>query len=59
MDTNLELLFELDPEAAFNQEPWKVYKNNFYWVYRNKRDWLNKHDWLNNKLFNDEQLSKK
>ncbi len=40
MNTQLEVLFKLDPHATFDQDPWWVYKNNFYWVYQNKHDWL-------------------
>ncbi len=43
--TNLKILFELDPEASFNQDPFWVHQHDPFWIATNNFDWLkqNKH----------------
>ncbi len=43
MKTNLELLFKLDPHAAFDQDPDWVFNHDEKWVAINKVQWINTH----------------
>ncbi len=38
--TNLKLLFELNPEAAFNQDPLWVCHHQPLWIHVNKFNWM-------------------
>ncbi len=51
METNLELLFKLDPHAAFDQDPEWVFQYDIDWVVENEYNWI-----LENKSLNDEML---
>ncbi len=40
MNNNLEVLFELDPEATFDENPDWVYQYDPTWVMHNRLTWM-------------------
>ncbi len=58
MINNLKILFNLNPEAAFDQDPHWVYQHDPMWVFVNKFKWLrqNRSNHEIRKLFNHTYL---
>ncbi len=52
--TNLKILFKLDPEAAFNQDPNKICQLYPEWTIENKFNW-----WFNKVSTGPSELRKK
>ncbi len=55
---NLELLFNLNPDATFDQDPWWVFAYHITWVFTKRRDWWIKHVTNRSKEFLNHDHSK-